>query len=893
MVCVVLASLSSVCAAHEFEEHRVARRRLEESAIEMRVAEQAGDFVALPQMLGGICRLAVEIAPADRAAIYLWSERYGGFVPAAEHGTPAHVLDRLGTRPHRPDAIEQDLRDGKTIVLSRTAPLDDHAAHLLAEAELAALAVVPMPTRGRPLGCLMLALDTAPEFGEETLTVARSIAAQAAAQIEKARLVLRLQKAAGFRARLAELAAAASAENDAVSIGRVLCTRGASLFDVTSAIVLLRDADMLVSVARAGTPNDQRPIGLPLIDAASPLTNALDQGRPVFVNDAVATALGSDPLVQALGASSLLVIPLVGQSGPLGCLVYGDRTRHYAFSPAIAEEAMLLAGIGVAALERAHYAEVEEARHYAEQHAAGLARYAADLAKARNAALESVRAKAEFLANMSHEIRTPMTAILGYVRLLSERTISDGEHTEYLTTIRRNGEHLLRILNDILDLSKIDAGRMTLERIACSPAELVNEVASLMRARALEKGIALEVDYRGPIPAHIQADPTRMRQVLLNLVGNAIKFTEVGRVRIGVALQRHEDGTGQLQIDVEDTGCGLSEGAQATLFDSFMQADASTTRTFGGTGLGLAISKRLAHMLGGDITVRSTIDEGSTFTLTVETGPLDRVPMLVDPTEALRPPTRPASAMRLTAPARVLLVEDAIDNQRLLALHLRDAGAVVDTAADGITACERAMDAVAAGAPFDVILMDVQMPKLDGYHATARLRGMGYEGAIVALTAHAMERERRRCLDAGCDDFLSKPVEPAELIAMIARHAGRQQVEVSRPSDAPLVSLLTDSEGLEDLLREFVEGLPERVAAMERDLATGALDQLATRSHQLKGTAGAYGFPRLTEAARELEAAVKARRSTDEIHAELARVADLCRRARCAPATDHQLARAS
>ena len=893
MVCVVLAGLSSVSAAHEFEEHRVSRQRLEENAIEMRVAEQAGDSLAMPQMLGGICRLAVEITHADRAAIYLWSERYGAFVPSAEHGTPPEVVARIGARPHRPDAIQQELREGRTVVLSRNAPLDDHAARVLADAELSALAVVPMPTRGRPIGCLMLGLDMTAAFGEEALAVARSIAGQAATQIEKARLIVRLQKAAAFRARLAELAAAISAEGDAVSIGRVLCKRGSELFDVSGGLVLLRDSDMLVSVARCGTANDQRPIGLPMIDSASPLTRALDQGRPVFVNDVASTPLEHHELVEALGATSLLVIPLVAQSGPLGCLVYGDRARHHAFSPAIAEEAMLLGGIGVAALERAHYTEVEEARHYAEQHAAGLARYAAELAKARNAALESARAKAEFLANMSHEIRTPMTAILGYVRLLSERTISEGEHTEYLATIRRNGEHLLRIINDILDLSKIDAGRMTIECIACSPAEMVNEVASLMRARALEKGIALEVEYRGSIPKHIQADPTRLRQVLLNLVGNAIKFTDVGRVQIGVALHRNPDDTGQMRIDVTDTGCGLSEEAQATLFDAFMQADASTTRTFGGTGLGLAISKRLAHMLGGDITVRSTIDAGSTFTLAVETGPLDRVPMVDNPAEVVRQPARSASSMRLDVPARVLLVEDAIDNQRLLALHLRDAGATVETAADGITACEMAMGALGAGTPFDIILMDVQMPKLDGYHATARLRGLGYEGAIVALTAHAMEAERRRCLDAGCDDFLSKPVEPSELIRTIARHLGRQPIEVPRPVDTPLVSHLTDSEGLEDLLREFVEGLPQRVAAMEQDFASGAFDQLAGRSHQLKGTAGAYGFPPLTEAARELEAALKAKRPSDQIRVELGRVADLCRRARCAPPTDAPLAQAS
>jgi CheY-like chemotaxis protein len=245
--------------------------------------------------------------------------------------------------------------------------------------------------------------------------------------------------------------------------------------------------------------------------------------------------------------------------------------------------------------------------------------------------------------------------------------------------------------------------------------------------------------------------------------------------------------------------------------------------------------------------------------------------------------------------ARVLLVEDALDNQRLLALYLREAGADVQVAADGVTACEMTLGAVAAGAPFDVVLMDVQMPRLDGYHATARLRAAGYRGVVVALTAHALESERGRCLEAGCDDFLSKPVEPAVLVATIAKHVGPRPV-AEPAAEGPLVSHLAGSDGLDELLREFVEALPERVAAMERDLATGDLQQLAGRTHQLKGTAGVYGFPRLTEAARELEATLKAGRPVDEIQAKLGRLGTLCRRAAWAPpdpATERRLAAAS
>jgi CheY-like chemotaxis protein/HPt (histidine-containing phosphotransfer) domain-containing protein len=472
-----------------------------------------------------------------------------------------------------------------------------------------------------------------------------------------------------------------------------------------------------------------------------------------------------------------------------------------------------------------------------------------------------------------------MTAILGYVRLLSKAGLSRSEQTEHLATIRRNGEHLLCILNDILDLSKIEAGRMTLERVACSPAELIHEIASLMRARAIEKNLSLDVAWDGPVPARIQGDPTRLRQILINLVGNAVKFTDAGHVRITVGLTTGDDHASLLRVRVADTGCGLSEEAQARLFESFSQGDASTTRARGGTGLGLAISKRLAQMLGGDITVESTPGAGSTFVLTIAAGPLEGVSMLMDPSEVVRTPAEPrirGTEARLDA--RVLLVEDAIDNQRLLAFYLSDAGAEVDTADDGITACEKALAASAARDPYDVILMDVQMPKLDGYHATARLRGSGYDGVIIALTAHAMETERSKCLEAGCDDFLAKPVDPEVLVETIARHLDAEPADAAS-DETPLLSHLAGHEELEGLLAEFVHDLPNRVTAMQTALHTAALDELAVHAHRLKGTAGGYGFPPITEAARDLEAALKHHLPITEIETRFARLSVLCRRA--------------
>ena len=489
-------------------------------------------------------------------------------------------------------------------------------------------------------------------------------------------------------------------------------------------------------------------------------------------------------------------------------------------------------------------------------------------------ALEAARVKSEFLANMSHEIRTPMTAILGYTDLLSDPEACETERTDYLETIRRNGEHLQRIINDILDLSKIEAGKMALERVACSPVQLVSEVASLMRPRAVGKGLGLDVRFQGPLPARIHADPTRLRQILMNLVGNAVKFTETGDVKM---VLRMVDGV--LRFEVTDTGIGITPEAQVTLFTAFSQADASTTRRFGGTGLGLTISKRLAQMLGGDVAVWSTPGEGSTFMLTLEVGALDGVPMLEDPIVAeIRPlkPHRRTGAERLHLGGRVLLAEDAPDSQQLISFYLRRAGIQVETAEDGRAACTAALAALVAGRPFDVILMDMQMPLLDGYGATARLRATGYVAPIVALTAHAMEGDREKCIRAGCDDFLAKPIDHDALIDTLRGYI--------RPGEDPAQAAPTTARTRggavpPQLASRFVAGLPERAAAMARALAAGDLETLGVLAHRLKGTAGAFGFPAITHAAAELESGVRDRAARDEVQTHLDRVGELCRRA--------------
>ncbi len=382
-------------------------------------------------------------------------------------------------------------------------------------------------------------------------------------------------------------------------------------------------------------------------------------------------------------------------------------------------------------------------------------------------------AKSQFLANMSHEIRTPMTAIIGFSEVLTAR-IKDPENIDALRTIQQNGRFLLEIVNDILDLSKIESGSLDVEQIECSPWEIISDVARLMAVRTEGKDLRLEVEYDGPLPESIQSDPTRLRQILINLTGNAIKFTKSGEVRLVVRLCDAESDNPQLQVDVIDTGIGLTETQIAKLFQPFMQADTSTTRKFGGSGLGLTISLKLAEMLGGRIEVVSTFGEGSKFTVNVSTGPLDGVRMR-NPGKA-NVSENPASLAEKTVSqldGNVLLAEDGPDNQRLISYILRKAGAEVAVADNGQIALELALAAQSEGKPFDVILMDMQMPVLDGYGATTQLRAAGYTRPIIALTAHAMSSDRKKCLDSGCDDYTTKPIDQQRLLALVDKYAAQ------------------------------------------------------------------------------------------------------------------------
>jgi signal transduction histidine kinase/ActR/RegA family two-component response regulator len=394
-----------------------------------------------------------------------------------------------------------------------------------------------------------------------------------------------------------------------------------------------------------------------------------------------------------------------------------------------------------------------------------------DLNEALVAAEAANKSKSDFLANMSHEIRTPMSSILGYAELLGEETDLSLVGRERIDTVIRNGHHLTSIINAILDVSKIEAGKMTVESRPCSVPELLAGIASLMRARASEKGLDFRLWVEGDVPLTIHSDPTCIRQILVNLVGNAVKFTEKGSVRV-VASMTGTSEKPMIRFRVIDTGIGFTPDQEKRLFNAFTQADETMTRRFGGTGLGLTISKGLAQLLGGDIVVQSELNKGSEFVVELETGEIDGVEHFQNADEAIRTiqcdqPTSKALPTNLTG--RILLVEDGLDNQRLIAFLLRKSGLEVSVAENGAVGRSHALDAWQKGRPFDVVLMDMQMPVLDGYQATAKLRDEGYDGPVVALTAHAMSHDRAKCLAAGCDDFLTKPVDRHHLIETISR----------------------------------------------------------------------------------------------------------------------------
>ena len=385
-----------------------------------------------------------------------------------------------------------------------------------------------------------------------------------------------------------------------------------------------------------------------------------------------------------------------------------------------------------------------------------------ELLVAKNAAETASVTKSTFLANMSHEIRTPLGAIMGFADLIAKSDVDRDDVNKYLSVIQRNSSQLLRIIDDILDLSKVEAGHMDIENIQFSLPEVLSDMASLLGLRARENSIRFELSTETAIPTLVFSDPTRLRQIIINVVGNAIKFTDRGEVRVLVSFENK-----MLTFVVHDTGRGISEEQAAKLFQPFTQADSSTSRKYGGTGLGLALTRALCNAMGGKFELtESAIGKGSTFAASVHVE-LSAHPEFTPGLGArfvMSPDLKTDDSNRL-AGMKILLIEDSPDNQHLIQIILGRLGAEIEIASDGMEGVAKALSNT-----HDLVLMDIQMPKMDGMEAVARLRELNYLTPVIALTAHAMKDHRQKALTAGFTDFLSKPIQKQAMVDTLERY---------------------------------------------------------------------------------------------------------------------------
>ena len=527
-----------------------------------------------------------------------------------------------------------------------------------------------------------------------------------------------------------------------------------------------------------------------------------------------------------------------------------------------------------------------------------------ELEEKTNEAMAASVAKSAFLANMSHEIRTPMNAILGFAHMLRQGNYeNENERVEFLDTICTSGQHLLGVINNILDLSKIEAGCLVTETISVSPHQLIADVISITRVNALSKGLGLDYNWIGPVPKFILTDPAKFRQLLINLIGNAIKFTEKGGVHVVARLMAKQK---NLQIQVIDTGIGVPADKLDTIFTPFSQADASMTRRFGGTGLGLSISRKIAVALGGSLIVESQLGVGSTFTATIATGEIGELHLRGAPPVADVIPASEADdhEPKKSAPkgCRVLLVEDGDINRRLICKMLNHHGIEVLEAVNGQIGVD-----LATTHEFDVILMDMQMPIKDGYTAAKELRAKGLSIPIVALTAHAMTGDEEKCRNAGCSDYLTKPIEEDQLLAKITelliRGVAENQTDSRRSIEHPKLGQTTDQllsaiensansdagseirvacalpledEAFREIIQEFSVKLSSQVERMKLAYEAEDWNELVELGHWLKGSGGTAGYEQFTIPSGRLER-LASQHSHDKIEPVLREIEQLAK----------------
>lgn len=468
-----------------------------------------------------------------------------------------------------------------------------------------------------------------------------------------------------------------------------------------------------------------------------------------------------------------------------------------------------------------------------------------DLIVARDQALAATRAKESFLANMSHEIRTPLTAIMGYADSALDDDQSTGQRMAALKTIRRSGVHLLSLINDILDFSKVEAGELQIEKLPIKPLQQVAEVESIVVGLAIDKGLDFGVDYEFPLPETIHSDSVRIKQILLNLCSNAIKFTDTGSVRIAVhydALSR------RLSFRVKDTGIGMTTEQLDMIFKPFKQADSSTTRRFGGTGLGLSLSKNLAELLGGELSVRSETNMGSTFEFSLNLAKSDDEKLITSIDEiTIDNETADQNLPVKLLTGNILLAEDNKTNQQLITMYLEKMGASVTCADNGEIAIK-----LAKQHSYDLVYMDMQMPVMPGIEAVCKLRDDGYSVPIVMLTANATAEDKTQCLQAGANDFVTKPIVRQTLYETTARYL-KPAEQATSTKTAIFSTLLQDEPEIAGILHTYFAHLKKYHKQIIEAHQSGDQAKFNRVLHDLKGTAGSYGYPQLTQLAQTIE----------------------------------------
>ena len=467
------------------------------------------------------------------------------------------------------------------------------------------------------------------------------------------------------------------------------------------------------------------------------------------------------------------------------------------------------------------------------------------LAIVSNAAQSANKTKSAFLATMSHEIRTPLTAIIGFAEtsLDSDQTLPD--RINATKTIIGSGKHLLQIINDILDLSKIEANKLELDEAEFSLFELLDDVKAIVKPLADSKGLVFNTEFKFPIPEKIYSDKLRLKQILINLISNAIKFTDTGRVNINIEFDKELK---NIMFNVIDSGIGMSEEQMSKIFDAFTQADSSTTRKYGGTGLGLSLSKMLALQLGGDISVKSLENTGSQFKLEINSRNEVDFNFIKDENDIPVSSRIKEHALPVDKyVGRILLAEDNENNQRLISHFIKKLGATISIANNGKVAIDMAFKE-----EFDLILMDMQMPILGGLDAVRWLRESGYQKPIVALTANAMKKDKENCINAGCDNFLTKPINRDDLYRIVGNYLSKDYSEKTLSSKI-ISTLLKDEPGLSNVVEKFRIQLPDIFQAIKQLSIAQDWSELSNKVHDLKGIGGSMGFPHLTEISGKIE----------------------------------------